>query len=379
MSLLILTFFAVYGGMHVYAFFRARHALALGAWPAAGVAGFMLLMVLAPFLIRVLERNDYDLPARSLSSAAYLWMAGIFLFFCASLVLEAINLVLRGAGWAAGAPGPAFIIPARIFFFAAAGLAFGITLYGYVSAQTIRTERLRIETAKLPAGIDRLKIVQISDVHLGLIIREERLKKILTIVEAEKPDVFVSTGDLVDAQINSMQGLAALLRNVQAPHGKFAVTGNHEYYAGINEALKFTRDSGFRLLRREAVQDNAITIAGVDDPAGAEFKIDKPEPEAALLAGLPKDKFILLLKHRPLVDARASALFDLQLSGHTHKGQIYPFTYIVEIAYPLIAGKFDLPGGSILRVSRGTGTWGPPVRVLSPPEVTVVELVRRAR
>jgi predicted MPP superfamily phosphohydrolase len=114
-------------------------------------------------------------------------------------------------------------------------------VYGYFEAGNIRTERLRIETAKLPAGIERLTIVQISDVHLGLIVRCKRMEKILDIVRAEKPDIFISTGDLVDAQINHLPGLVELLSKIEAREGKFAITGNHEYYAGLDKALAFTR------------------------------------------------------------------------------------------------------------------------------------------
>lgn len=378
MSLFFLLFFGVYGGMHVACFFRARHALAFGAGTGTATGLFMLLMVLAPVLIRLLERLKFELSARVLSFVAYLWMAAIFLFFCSSLVLDAAALVLRGARWAAPGFVPALPVPARALFFLAAALALLVTACGYRAALHIRVERLRIKTEKLPPGVERLTIVQISDVHLGLIVRERRLKKITSLIEAENPDIVVSTGDLVDAQLDRMAGMAEILREVRAPLGKYAVTRNHEYYAGIEDALAFTKKAGFRVLRGEAEQDGALAIAGVDDPSGVQLGLGRPAAEETLLAGLPATKFRLLLKHRPSVDPKASALFDLQLSGHTHKGQIYPFTYIAEMAYPLNAGRFDLPGGAILRVSRGTGTWGPPVRVLSPPEITVIELVRGA-
>ncbi len=375
MSLFFLLFFTLYGGMHTYAFFRARSAFGFGGAVGVGLALFMALMTLSPLLIRLLERNNYELAARALSSIAYLWIAALFLYFCTSIVVDLVNLLLRGAGWISA--GRSLTMTARQSFLIAAALSLIICISGYFSALNIRTERLVLETTKLPAGIDRLKIVQISDVHLGLIVREERLKKILAIVAAEKPDIFVSTGDLVDAQINHMSGLAELLRGIQAPMGKYAVTGNHEYYAGLREALSFTRSGGFTLLRGEAVKDGPINIAGVDDPAVLQLHQGAMRSEKDILSGLPKDKFTLLLKHRPAIDQTALSMFDLQLSGHTHKGQIYPFTYIAKMAYPLNAGRFDLPGGSILRVSRGTGTWGPPVRFLSPPEVTVIELIRK--
>jgi predicted MPP superfamily phosphohydrolase len=132
------------------------------------------------------------------------------------------------------------------------------------------------------------------------------------------------------------------------------------------------------LLRGEAVAGEIINVAGVNDPTGVQLKTDRMVSEPELLDGLPRNKFTLLLKHRPTIDEKAAPLFDLQLSGHTHKGQIFPFTLLSRMAYPMNAGVFHLPGGPTLRVSRGTGTWGPPIRFLSPPEVTVIELVRKA-
>jgi predicted MPP superfamily phosphohydrolase len=374
MSLFFLTVFLVYGGMHAYAYFRARNALGFQWGAGIALALFMLAMIVSPFLIRILEKNGYQLSARVLSHVAYIWMALIFLYFCASVALTGMNLVLRAAGFAAG-NSPVFLLSPKPAFFAAAGLSLIICFYGFWSALDIKTERVRIETSRLPAGVDSVKIVQISDVHLGLIVRAGRLKRILALVKAENPDIFVSTGDLVDAQINEMTGLADLLREINPPYGKYAITGNHEYYAGLRQALAFTRNAGFTLLRDRAVTNGVINVAGVDDPAVVRNPGNR-RSEEVLLSGLPKDRFTLLLKHRPTVDREASALFDLQLSGHTHKGQIYPFTYVSAMAYPMNAGRFDLPSGSVLRVSRGTGTWGPPVRFLSPPEVTVIELVR---
>jgi predicted MPP superfamily phosphohydrolase len=302
-------------------------------------------------------------------------MAVLFLFFCSSLLIDVVHVALRGTARIVRKSPPDFMTT-RYSFFIASGLALAICMYGYFSALTIRTERLKIETAKLPANVNSLKIVQISDVHLGLIVRSERLKKIVEIVKAEKPDIFVSTGDLVDAQINHMTGMSDLLLQINAPYGNYAITGNHEFYAGIKQALAFTREAGFILLRGEAIK-NVINIVGVDDPAAGQFGLQQARSEAELLSSVSNNRFTLLLKHRPSVDPDAAKLFDLQLSGHTHRGQIFPFTYISKLAYPMNAGRFDLSTGAILRVSRGTGTWGPPVRFLSPPEITVIELIRK--
>jgi hypothetical protein len=188
------------------------------------------------------------------------------------------------------------------------------------------------------------------------------------------PDLLVSTGDLVDGQMDGLRGLDVELAKVTAPHGKFAVLGNHEVFAGVTPSSAFTARSGFRLLRGEAVSmSDWLTVAGVDDPAlGQGGK--EGAPEEALLLPLPKERFTLLLKHRPTLKRESEGLFDLQRSGHVHKGQIFPFNLITRLAYPLPVG-LSRPAGSWLYVSRGTGTWGPPLRVLAPPEVTVIDLV----
>jgi len=136
------------------------------------------------------------------------------------------------------------------------------------------------------------------------------------------------------------------------------------------------KQAGFHVLRGEGTSvAGLITIAGVDDPAVIGYGRSGEVPEKEVLSGLPKDKFTLFLKHRPDVEKNAIGLFDLQLSGHAHKGQIFPWTLIVRLVFPQIAGLYDLSSGSVLYVSRGSGTWGPPIRFLAPPEVTIIDLL----
>ena len=195
-------------------------------------------------------------------------------------------------------------------------------------------------------------------------------------VKAADPDILVSTGDLVDGQINDLPGLAELLREINPRYGKFAITGNHEFYAGLNHAMDFTERAGFTILRGEGITiTGLINIVGVDDPAGKRYGLLKGVVEKELLSGLPPEKFTLFLKHRPLLDRDALGLFDLQLSGHTHKGQIFPLSLVTRLSYPADSGSLVLLNKSHLYVSRGVGTWGPPIRFLAPPEVTVIEIL----
>lgn len=377
MRLFFVSFFLVYGLFHVYAFLKARTALSLHFQSYIPLIAFMSIMILSPFIINLSERHGFELFARVMSYTGYLWMGGLFLFISVALLFDIYRLVIYLSALILRKDLSNIIPSAGFSFFIPLILSMAISCYGYFEAKNIHTEHVTIKTAKLPDHISRLKIVQISDVHLGLIVREERLKKIINRVKEANPDILVSTGDLVDGQINKLDGLAELLNDINISYGKFAITGNHEFYAGLDQALDFTRKAGFKVLRGEGITiDGIINIAGVDDPAGNIYGLPGNPSEQKLLAGLNQNKFTILLKHRPLVDKDSIGFFDLQLSGHTHKGQLFPFSLITKMYYPSDSGLLKLFNNSLLYVSRGAGTWGPPVRFLSPPEVTVIELVR---
>lgn len=371
--LFIATFTSLYTSMHVYAFLKLRRALALSGIATALIAGLMIVMILTPIIVRVVESANFEREARVFAYAGYTWMGLLFLFFIASFSLDVWRLLVYVAEGLLKSSLSALKFSYRQAFFLplfAAMLAAG---YGIYEAMNIRTETIVLKSSKITRPV---RIVQISDVHLGLLIREPRLARILEKVTAASPDIFVSTGDLVDGQTDSLNGVSDLLREIRAPLGKFAVTGNHEFYAGLDRSLDFTKQAGFRVLRGEGTSvAGLINIAGVDDPAVISYGRSREVPERELLSGLPRDKFTLFLKHRPDVEKSAEGLFDLQLSGHAHKGQIFPFTLIVRLVFPQIAGLYDLSSGSHLYVSRGSGTWGPPIRLLAPPEVTVIDLV----
>jgi predicted MPP superfamily phosphohydrolase len=380
MNLFLFTFFFLYSSFHLYIFLKVKSAFTLGAGITLVFILFMAVMVIAPVLVRIFERHAWETLARFLSYVGYSWLGLIFLFCTFSVLLDLYRLVIFTGGMmlrtelSSLVPSPrlAFFIPLLVTVIAAA--------YGFFEARSIRSEQVVITSPKIPREVNVLTIAQISDVHLGLIVREGRLRKILKEVERAQPDILVSTGDLVDGQIDNLRGLAKLLQNIHPPYGKFAVTGNHEFYAGLDQALQFIEDAGFTVLRGEAKGVHGfIQIAGVDDPTGRHFGLVRGASEKALLAGLPRECFILLLKHQPEVDREALGLFDLQLSGHTHKGQIFPFTYIVKLFFSYDAGLVHLPNHSTLYVNRGSGTWGPPIRILAPPEVTIITVAHEGR
>jgi predicted MPP superfamily phosphohydrolase len=379
MSLFLLSFFLVYGSIHAYALLKARSALAFGPGTTLALLPLLAVLLCAPILTYSLSRNGHESAARAVAHVGYLWMGFLFFLTWLSLGTDLLRLLLRVPVRFGIAADAAAVLAGRTAYLCIALLSVALSSYAVVEASRIEVVRVRVVTDRLPASVPSLRIAQITDLHLGLVHRNGKAREVAAIVAREHPDIFVSTGDLVDGQLDGVAELAEILRGIPAPRGKFAVLGNHEYYAGIDRTIAFTRKSGFTLLRDESVTiDDAVRIAGVDDPAGARFGRTGGTSEAALLGNRPDGRFTLLLKHRPQLDPDTGGKFDLQLSGHTHHGQIFPFRLLTRLVYPLLAGDHPVPGGGILHVSRGTGTWGPPMRFLAPPEITVVDIVRSA-
>ncbi|GAB4373097.1 MAG: metallophosphoesterase [Deltaproteobacteria bacterium] len=373
----LIVFFLVYGGAHLYALLKAKGALGFGWGTALLLLPVLAALTCGPLIVYSLSRHGMEGAARAASWIAYTWLGLLFLFLWMNLAVDLLNLLVRVAGAVSGSDRKRLLLAGRVPFFALVGLSLALGAYATLEARQPRVERVRIATEKLPASTPRLRIVQISDVHLGLMVRHRYAREIAETVRRERPDLFVSTGDLVDAEIDHLEGLAEILREIRPRLGMYAVTGNHEYYAGIGQALAFTERAGFTLLRGKAITIGGILrIAGVDDPTGAAMGEPPGRPEPEILGDGNPPLFTLLLKHRPRLSGEAKGRFDLQLSGHTHFGQLFPFRLLVRIPYPLLSGLHRIPGGGALYVSRGTGTWGPRMRFLSPPEITVIDLVR---
>ncbi|UCG13993.1 MAG: metallophosphoesterase [Deltaproteobacteria bacterium] len=383
MILFLLTFIFVYGSIHLYLFLKVKAALALGPAITAALAFFLFLMVLAPIGVRLLDRHGLHMFSRVLAHIGYTWMGLLFFFFCLGLCLDIFNASMKLLAMFPGSPMGGLVWTGKqaLWFLAVSALLLG--LLSLINAWQIRLDRLSLQTTKLPANVTRVAIVHISDLHLGMLVGERRLRRIMGVVRRANPDVLVCTGDLVDAQMDHLSHLADMLAELQPPLGKFAVTGNHEYYAGIRQSTIFLQKAGFTLLRNQSFRlDDLLTIVGIDDPVGRardQSSGEAYEREVALLPASNSPTYTILLKHRPAVEVNSLGRFDLQLSGHTHRGQIYPFTLLAKFSYPRQDGLYSLEGGSLLHVSRGAGTWGPPMRFLSSPHVTLIELNQPAQ
>lgn len=390
MLIFLTGFFLIYALLHGYFYFRLNAAVALnGRWRAA-VLLWLALMIPAPLLVRVLERADLHTPALLIAYSGYFWMGALFLFCVVALWLDIWRLLATGLVllWRRlrAAIGPAMEPPVpvasrlgslgspRAIFLAAAIFALVASAYGYWEAQQIRLERLVITSDKLAPEQPPIRLVQISDVHLGLIVGPARLARMLEVVRRAEPDLLVSTGDLVDGQSDGLNGAAELFRRIEPRLGKYAVLGNHEFYVGMEHSLDFHRRAGFTVLRGEAATVvEGLVLAGVDDQTGIALGLTPADQEARLRASLAPENLNLLLKHQPRLAAGPGKV-DLQLSGHVHQGQIAPFNLLVRLVHPVAMGLTLTGDGEYLYINRGAGTWGPPIRFLAPPEVTLIEL-----
>lgn len=376
--ILALAVCGVYGGAHVWAGNKVRMLFEIGSGASAALAFFMGGMVLAPFGALVAERRWDIRVARFLAWVGFVWMGFFFLFLSAYFSIFLTSEIAQGLGWMLKSEWFIWTSNQAGQFVSAVALALGIAGYSLWEAGDIRLERITVASPKISPDLGRIRVVQVSDIHFGLLVNGRRFQKIIRQVEALCPDLLVSTGDLVDAQINSCDELVCQLNRVHPSLGKYAVTGNHEYYSGIEAAMRFTESAGFTVLSNTSQQiAEKITLAGVEDPAARYFFPGREGRETEVISSLPDDHFVLLLKHRPTVPRGSLGKVDLQLSGHVHLGQIFPFRVFTRLAYAWQAGWYNLGKNSSLYVSRGTGTWGPPMRFLARPEITVFELVHQ--
>ncbi|MEU6224053.1 metallophosphoesterase [Streptomyces sp. NPDC047042] len=260
---------------------------------------------------------------------------------------------------------------------AAATIAAGTVGYGtYGVVRGPRVKRVTVPLAKLPRGAHGFRIAVVSDIHLGPVLGRGFAQKVVDTINSTQPDLIAVVGDLVDGSVKDLGPAAAPLAGLRARHGAFFVTGNHEYFSGAEQWVEEVRRLGLRPLENARVELPAFDLAGVNDIAG-ESEGQGPD-FAKALGDRDTSRASVLLAHQPVqIHDAVEHGVDLQLSGHTHGGQLWPGNFIADLANPTLAG-LERYGDTQLYVSRGAGAWGPPTRVGAPSDITVVQLASTA-
>ena len=357
--LFFLVMVAVMSGVHFYLWTRFVRDLELVApWRqlATGAMITMLIVLLAtPITYRLLDRS---LPSMFVT-LVYAWMGFVTI---ALTVVGGLDIARLVAGHVTGPVDESKrLMFARAFGGAAILGAVGVSVMAARGALgSPKLKSVSVALKRLPAAFDKLKLVQISDLHVGPTIKKAYVQDVVDRTNALNPDIIVITGDLVDGPVESLRDDVAPIAQLRARLGVYFVTGNHEYYSGVAGWLKHLPTLGVQVLSNANVRlgDN-FYLAGVDD-----WTASPDLPKA--LADIPATAEVILLAHQPKQIFEAAKLkVGLVLSGHTHGGQIWPFGLFVRLAQPYVAGLADHEGTQIY-VSRGTGFWGPPMRFGAP-------------
>ena len=363
----------VYSLLNYYFIKKHRNVLTGRSLPVILLRMVIFTIILTPVATTFFSYKGIPFWAAITGFTGYSWLAFLFLFLMIHGAADIILFIAERAGFVP----PRYM--AREVFIVTLIISISLLGYGFYEARQIRIERITVATPKLPAGVDRVRIVQLSDIHFSPMISVVTAKKIRVLVENERPDIIVSTGDFLDRAIFNSDEVARVMRGMKAPLGKYAITGNHEFIAGVSTSVAFIEKSGFTMLRDRGVTvKNLLNLVGVDDITADRFGEHRTGSEEAALRSVPRELYTVLLKHQPRVSEANTSLYDLQLSGHTHAGQIFPFTMMVRLVFPYICGMYTVNDNTRVYVSRGTGTWGPPVRFLAPPEITVIDVRRGA-
>jgi predicted MPP superfamily phosphohydrolase len=418
----LLVIVTVVGLVHWYLWRRlVRDTTSPGRRRRLGAAVTIVLAIL-PIATVATRRLPLD-QQRWLAWPGYLWLSVMFLAFTALLVLEIPRLALRRwtrrprAAAAAPPPAPAAepasalvragegngpesddhtgdgappaevpgadpgaapdpsrrLLLARSVAIVAGLTAVGTTAYGtHTALGPPVIARRQITLRKLPRGMDGFRIAVVSDIHLGPLLGRGHTQRIVDTINRLDADLVTVVGDLVDGSVAELGHAAEPLARLRSRHGSFFVTGNHEYFSGYQEWIAEVESFGLTVLRNARVEIDGLELAGVNDVTGSQYG-DGPDYVRAL-SGRDAAKPVVLMAHQPIQVHEAQRHgVDLQLSGHTHGGQIFPFSYLVRLQQPVIAGHARF-GDTQLYVTRGAGFWGPPVRVGAPPDITLIEL-----
>jgi hypothetical protein len=359
------TVLVVWIALHGYVVWRVGSIPSVAAHvPRKTLIAAAVLLGSSYIAARFAEHFGAGILGRLLEFVGASWMGVFFLVFASLLLADVVTgfgfLLPRAAGEVRG------------WALALAGVLSIAAFVQGLRPPVVREQEVRLPG--LPAALDGTVVALASDLHLGTLIGESWLTDRIAQIESLKPDLVVLCGDILEGDGPEEMNLLPVLRRLRAPLGVWTVTGNHEFYAGLEKSVHFLTEAGFRVLRDTAVEVRpGLVLAGVDDLTARRQMAKNGDPVRRALEGRPTGATVFL-SHTPWQAERAAAAgAGLMVSGHTHAGQIWPFGWLVRLNYRLLEGRYDVDGMPVI-VCRGTGTWGPRMRLWRPSEIVRITL-----
>ncbi|SYZ74729.1 Metallophosphoesterase [Candidatus Zixiibacteriota bacterium] len=367
----------IYALVNFYIFIRGWQAIPRGSVVRIYYLAIFLFVALSFIAGRFLERAHPSLGSEILVWIGSFWLAAMLYFFLAVVLLDLSRLVNHFFPFYPSAVTADYGRAKFMTAIVAVIIVFLTVSGGFVNALTPHVRRLTIDIPRKAAEMKEVNLVAVSDIHLGTLIGRRRLNDMVAKINALKPDIIILAGDVVDEDIGPVirDNLGEMLRTLQAPLGVYAITGNHEYYAGVEAVCRYLTEHGVTMLRDSTIKVNkSFNLIGREDREKTRFTGVPRRTLDALMTDVEPDLPVIVLDHQPfqLGDVVKHGA-DLQISGHTHHGQLWPLTYVTDAIYQLSVGYRKIENTSFY-VSSGFGTWGPPVRTGNRPEIMQIKL-----
>ena len=372
-SIVLLVYFLA----NTYIFIRGWQALSgAAALRPAYLVAFIVLFL--SFIIgRILMNVSPGFFSSMMIWIGSFWLACMFYFFLFVLLLDIVRLFNIWFHFFPAAHTVRYETAKLITLLSALVIVAGAVISGYVNASTVHIRTLELNISKKAGTLSELNLVMASDIHLGTIIGRKSLCSIVEKINSLHPDIVILAGDVVDEDINPVirNNLGEMLRSIRSKYGVYAIPGNHEYIGGAEKAFRYLKEHDIIVLRDSVVCiDSAFQLAGREDRDKKRFTGAARKELSELLAPLDRSLPVILLDHQPFAfDRTVEAGVDLQLSGHTHNGQMWPLNYITGAIYEKDWGYLK-KGNAQFYISCGAGTWGPPVRIGNRPEIVQIRI-----
>ena len=376
MILFFSIFISIYFAGNFYVLNRGLQALPHISWLKIGYKIIFIFLSLAFIISRFTGYSSFITLHHVLTWFGSFWLAAVVYFLIAVAVFDLFRLINLGFHFLPATDSIGYL-KLKLFVFLITVISVGITLiFGYFNATHPQVKTLDLDVNK-SQNASSLKIVAVSDIHLGPLVGKNMLELLVKMVNQQKPDIIILAGDILDESQESIirEDTGNPLRKFHAPLGVYAVVGNHEYIGGISSAIKYIQSLNITILRDSVVEiNNSFFLIGRDDHGMGRGSNKTRKPLNELVMNVDKSKPLILIDHQPynLQDAVNNGI-DLQISGHTHNGQFWPFNYLIQNIFELSWG-YKRKVNTHFYVSSGYGTWGPPVRIGNRSEIVVLNL-----